>query len=227
MDTNGITLTAHIKRQPVRVQSRLIGRHNVYNILGALATAHGLGLGIEPTVLGIERLQGVPGRFERVDGGQPFSVLVDYAHTDDALRNVLQAARGIATGRLLVVFGAGGDRDRAKRSRMGRVAAQYADLAVITSDNPRTESPMTIIRAIERGFCEVGHTSQYRLIEDRAYAIREALRLARAGDVVVIAGKGHETYQSIGDQRLPFDDRQVATQVLQDFGYSLASPAPH
>jgi UDP-N-acetylmuramoyl-L-alanyl-D-glutamate--2,6-diaminopimelate ligase len=227
MDANGIALSVRLRQQPVIVHSRLIGRHNVYNILGVLATANGLGLGIEQTILGIESLQAVPGRFERVDGGQPFSVLVDYAHTDDALRNVLQAAHGIATGRILVVFGAGGDRDHGKRSRMGRVAAQYADLAVITSDNPRTESPMTIIRAIEKGFCEVGHTSQYRLIEDRAYAIREAIRLARAGDVVVIAGKGHETYQSVGDQRFPFDDRQIATQVLQDFGYSLASTAPH
>jgi UDP-N-acetylmuramoyl-L-alanyl-D-glutamate--2,6-diaminopimelate ligase len=227
MDANGIALTVRLRGQPVRVHSRLIGRHNVYNILGVLATANGLGLGIEQTVLGIEHLQTVPGRFERVDGGQPFNVLVDYAHTDDALRNILQAARGIATGRILVVFGAGGDRDHGKRSRMGRVAAQYADLAVITSDNPRTESPMTIIRAIERGFRESGHTAPYRLIEDRAYAIREAIRLARAGDVVVIAGKGHETYQSVGDQRFPFDDRQVATQVLQDFGYSPAPTAPH
>jgi UDP-N-acetylmuramoyl-L-alanyl-D-glutamate--2,6-diaminopimelate ligase len=227
MDANGITLMVRLERQPVRVHSRLIGRHNVYNILGVLATAHGLGLGIAPTVQGIERLQTVPGRFERVNGGQPFSVLVDYAHTDDALCNILQAARGIATGRILVVFGAGGDRDHGKRSRMGRVAAQYADRAVITSDNPRTESPMAIMRAIERGFREIGHTSQYRLIEDRACAIREAIGLARAGDVVVIAGKGHETYQIVGDQRLPFDDRQVATQVLQDFGYAPASTAPH
>jgi UDP-N-acetylmuramoyl-L-alanyl-D-glutamate--2,6-diaminopimelate ligase len=227
MDANGIVLMARLGRQPVRVHSRLIGRHNVYNILGVLATANGLGLGIGPTVQGIECLQTVPGRFERVDGGQPFSVLVDYAHTDDALRNVLQAARGIATGRILVVFGAGGDRDHGKRSRMGRVAAQYADQAVITSDNPRTESPMAIMRAIERGFREIGHKSQYRLIEDRAGAIREAIGLARAGDVVVIAGKGHETYQIVGDQRFPFDDRQVAIQVLQDFGYAPASIAPH
>ena len=227
MDAKGTALTVRLRQQHVRLHSRLIGRHNVYNILGVLATANGLGLGIDQTVLGIESLRTVPGRFEHVAGGQPFSVLVDYAHTDDALRNVLQAAQGIATGRILVVFGAGGDRDHAKRSRMGRVAAQYADLAVITSDNPRTEPPMAIIRAIERGFREIGHTSQYRLIEDRAYAIREAIRLARAGDVVVIAGKGHETYQSVGDQRFPFDDRQIATQVLQDFGYSLESTTPH
>ena len=227
MDASGIDLTVRMERHPVTVHSQLIGRHNVYNILGVLATANGLGLGIEQTVQGIERLRTVPGRFERVDRGQPFSVLVDYAHTDDALRNVLQAARGIATGRILVVFGAGGDRDRGKRARMGRVAAQYADLAVITSDNPRTEAPMAIIRAIEGGFRELGRASQYRLIENRAGAIHEAIGLARAGDVVLIAGKGHETYQIVGDERFSFDDRQIVTQALQDFGYTPTSTAPH
>jgi UDP-N-acetylmuramoyl-L-alanyl-D-glutamate--2,6-diaminopimelate ligase len=226
MDTSGLDLTVRMDRQSVPMHSPLLGRHNVYNILGVLATAHGLGLGIEQTVRGITRLRAVPGRFERVDQGQPFSVLVDYAHTDDALRNVLEAARGIASGRVFVVFGAGGDRDRGKRARMGRVAAQYADMALITSDNPRTEEPMAIIRAIEAGFREIGHTSQYRLIEDRACAIHEAIGLAQAGDVVVIAGKGHETYQIVGDQRFSFDDRQIATQVLHDWGYMPTSTAP-
>jgi UDP-N-acetylmuramoyl-L-alanyl-D-glutamate--2,6-diaminopimelate ligase len=225
MDASGIDLTARVDRQPVRVRSRLIGRHNVYNILGVLATAQGLGLGIEQTVRGIERLLRVPGRFERVDAGQPFSVLVDYAHTDDALRNVLQAARGITTGRVIVVFGAGGDRDRGKRLRMGRVAAQHADMTIITSDNPRTEAPMAIIRAIEAGFRDIGHASQYRIIEDRAGAIHEAIGLAQADDVVVIAGKGHETYQIVSDKRFAFDDRQVAVQALQDFGYAPTSTA--
>ena len=215
-----------IEHQSVTVRSQLVGRHNVYNILGVLATANGLGLEIEQTVRGIERLRVVPGRFERVDQGQPFSVLVDYAHTDDALRNVLQAARGIATGRILVVFGAGGDRDRGKRARMGRVAAQHADVAVITSDNPRSEVPMAIIRAIEVGFRDIGHASQYCLIEDRAQAIYEVIGLAQAGDVVLIAGKGHETYQIVGNERFSFDDRQVATQALQSFGYTLTSTAP-
>jgi UDP-N-acetylmuramoyl-L-alanyl-D-glutamate--2,6-diaminopimelate ligase len=227
MDASGINLTVRMEPQPVTVRSQLIGRHNVYNILGVLATAKGLGLGIEQTVQGIARLRTVPGRFERVDWGQRFSVLVDYAHTDDALRNVLQAARGIATGRVLVVFGAGGDRDRSKRARMGRVAAQYSDMAVITSDNPRTEAPMAIIRAIEVGFREIGRASQYRLIEDRARAIHEAIGLAQAGDVVLIAGKGHETYQIVGDKRFSFDDRQVAAQALRDFGYTPTSTAPH
>jgi UDP-N-acetylmuramoyl-L-alanyl-D-glutamate--2,6-diaminopimelate ligase len=226
IDASGIHLSARLERQSVTVRSQLIGRHNVYNILGVLATAKGLDLAIEQTIQGIERLRTVPGRFERVDGGQPFSVLVDYAHTDDALRNVLQAARGITTGRLLVVFGAGGDRDRSKRTRMGRVAAQYADMAVITSDNPRSEEPMAIIRAIEVGVRESGHASQYQIVEDRARAIQKAIGLARAGDVVVIAGKGHETYQIVGAERFAFDDRQVAAQALQDLGYPSTSTAP-
>ncbi|MDQ3831935.1 MAG: UDP-N-acetylmuramoyl-L-alanyl-D-glutamate--2,6-diaminopimelate ligase, partial [Candidatus Tectomicrobia bacterium] len=146
--------------------------------------------------------------------------------TDDALRNVLQAARGIATGRVIAVFGAGGDRDRSKRPKMGRVAAEYADVAVITSDNPRTEPPMAIIRAIETGYLESGQASQYRVIVDRAQAIQEALGLAQVGDVVIIAGKGHETYQILGSERLPFDDRQVAMTALSGLGFAATSTAP-
>jgi UDP-N-acetylmuramoyl-L-alanyl-D-glutamate--2,6-diaminopimelate ligase len=226
MDANGIGLTARIGRQCVTLHSCLVGRHNVYNILGILATAKGLGLDPVPTIEGIQKLLMVPGRFERVDAGQPFSVLVDYAHTDDALRNILQAVRDIAAGRIIVVFGAGGDRDRGKRPRMGRIAAQYADLAVITSDNPRTEVPRAIIRAIEAGFRESGERSRYRVIEDRAEAIHEAIGMARAGDAVVIAGKGHETYQIIGSERFAFDDRQVAAQALRAFGYAMMPTAP-
>jgi UDP-N-acetylmuramoyl-L-alanyl-D-glutamate--2,6-diaminopimelate ligase len=181
----------------------------------------------EPTVQGIERLQTVPGRLQRIDQGQPFTVLVDYAHTDDALRNVLQAARGIATGRVLVVFGAGGDRDRGKRAPMGRVAAQYADLAFITSDNPRTEEPMAILHSIAAGFRDAAVATPHRLIEDRAGAIHEAINSAQVGDVVVIAGKGHESYQIVGAQRLAFDDCQIATQMLHAQGYTLPSTASH
>jgi UDP-N-acetylmuramoyl-L-alanyl-D-glutamate--2,6-diaminopimelate ligase len=224
-DARGIGLTARIDQQSIRVDSRLSGRHNVYNILGVLATAKGLGLDLERTRQGIESLHTVPGRFERVDAGQPFSVWVDYAHTDDALGHVLQAARNLGSARLIVVFGAGGDRDHGKRPRMGRVAAQYADIAVITSDNPRTEAPMAIIRAIEEGFRAAEQTSRYCVIEDRVLAIREAIRLAREGDVVVIAGKGHETYQIIGHERFGLDDRQVAAQALQELGYTLTSTA--
>jgi UDP-N-acetylmuramoyl-L-alanyl-D-glutamate--2,6-diaminopimelate ligase len=138
----------------------------------------------------------------------------------------LQAARGVATGRVIAVFGAGGDRDRGKRPKMGRVAAEYADIAVITSDNPRTESPMAIIRAIEAGYLESGQTSRYHVIADRAQAIQEAISLAQAGDVVIIAGKGHETYQILGNERIPFDDRQVAMTALSGLGFAAASTAP-
>jgi UDP-N-acetylmuramoyl-L-alanyl-D-glutamate--2,6-diaminopimelate ligase len=226
MAANGMTLTVRLGQQAWRVCSWLVGRHNVYNILGVLATANGLGLGLEETIQGVQQLRAVPGRFEPVDSGQPFGVLVDYAHTEDALRNVLEAARGLTSGRVIVVFGAGGDRDPGKRSRMGQVAARCADLTVITSDNPRTECPMVIIRAIELGFREIGPVSAYSLNEDRRSAIYQAIGWARPGDVVVIAGKGHEAYQIVGDQRFPFDDREVAREALGAHGYTLTSTAP-
>jgi UDP-N-acetylmuramoyl-L-alanyl-D-glutamate--2,6-diaminopimelate ligase len=224
MDARGIALHAKVPGQLVELRSRLIGRHNVYNILGALATASGLGMDLGRAIQGIESLAAVPGRFERVDVGQPFGVLVDYAHKPDALRNVLIAARGIATGRLIVVFGAGGDRDRGKRPHMGQLVAEYADVAVITSDNPRSEAPMDIIREVEAGYTAAGGAAAYRAVEDRRRAIYEAIALARAGDTVVIAGKGHETYQIIGTQRFPFDDRQVARQALQALGFRRSPP---
>jgi len=219
MDPRGIALRAKVRGQIVELRTRLIGRHNVYNILGTLATAHGLDMELERAIQGIADLIAVPGRLERVDEGQPFSVLVDYAHTHDALRHVLRAARGLTSGRIIVVFGAGGDRDRGKRPHMGRVAAEYADLAVITSDNPRTESPLDIIAAVEAGYTAADRAAQYHVVEDRWRAIHEAIGLARAGDTVVIAGKGHETYQIIGTRRFPFDDRQVARRALQALGY--------
>jgi UDP-N-acetylmuramoyl-L-alanyl-D-glutamate--2,6-diaminopimelate ligase len=200
-----------------------VGRHNVYNILGVMGLASGLGLDIGQAIRGIEGLVAVPGRFERVDAGQPFSVLVDYAHTPDALRNVLTAARDMSTGRLLVVFGAGGDRDRSKRPAMGRIAAEYADVALITSDNPRTEAPMEIISAIEAGYRKAAGQGVYHVIEERSQAINKAIALAHAGDVVVIAGKGHETYQVVGERRYAFDDRQVARQALQARGFAPAT----
>jgi UDP-N-acetylmuramoyl-L-alanyl-D-glutamate--2,6-diaminopimelate ligase len=224
MDARGIALRARVPGQLVELRSRLIGRHNVYNILGALATASGLEVDLGRAIQGIESLAAVPGRFERVDVGQPFSVVVDYAHKPDALRHMLIAARGIATGRLIVVFGAGGDRDRGKRPHMGQLVAAYAEVAVITSDNPRSEAPMDIIREVEAGYTAAGGAAAYRVIEDRRRAIYEAIAVARAGDTVVIAGKGHETYQIIGTKRFPFDDRQVARQALHALGFR-RSPA--
>jgi UDP-N-acetylmuramoyl-L-alanyl-D-glutamate--2,6-diaminopimelate ligase len=164
-------------------------------------------------------LASVPGRFELVRAGQAFRVVVDYAHTDDALRRVLQAARQITSRKVIVVFGCGGDRDRTKRPLMGEAAALESDLAIVTSDNPRTEDPMSILREIVPGLKKVGARAgeDYHIIADRREAIRFALQNAVAGDTVLIAGKGHETYQIIGTQVLPFDDRAVARELLHEF----------
>src|SRR3972149_3134789 len=168
---------------------------------------------------GISELRHVPGRCERVEEGQEFGVMVDYAHTPDALGRVLEMARECCPGRLIVLFGCGGDRDRAKRPLMGEVALRLADFTVITSDNPRGEDPQQIIQEIEAGAKKGGGPGRgYVIISDRAMAIREVLSLAQRGDVVVIAGKGHETYQILEDRTIPFDDRQVAREALRELG---------
>jgi UDP-N-acetylmuramoyl-L-alanyl-D-glutamate--2,6-diaminopimelate ligase len=197
----------------VRVISRLRGTFNLYNCLGAFAAAREVGLDDASITAGIGALTGVPGRFDPVDAGQPFPVLVDYAHTPDSLANVLEAARGLASGRVIVVFGCGGDRDRGKRPAMGQVATRLADLTVVTSDNPRTEEPTAIITEIEEGARRGG--GAFVLEVDRRVAIRMALGEAGPGDVVVIAGKGHETGQEFGDRTIPFDDRVVASEELE------------
>lgn len=164
----------------------------------------------------IEEHRGVSGRFELVDEGQPFSVVVDYAHTPDGLKNVLEAARDIARGRVICVFGCGGDRDRKKRPIMGEIAARLSDYCVVTSDNPRSEEPSAIIGEIEPGLKRGGKMrGQYAAEPDRRSAIGIALEAARAGDVVVIAGKGHEPYQIFGDRTVHFDDREVARELLK------------
>jgi UDP-N-acetylmuramoyl-L-alanyl-D-glutamate--2,6-diaminopimelate ligase len=163
----------------------------------------------------------VPGRFEAVRAGQPFTVLVDYSHTPDSLENALRAARGVAAGRLLCVFGCGGDRDRGKRPLMGEVASRLADLAVVTSDNPRTEDPVAIIEEIRAGV----HPERTILEPDRRAAIGLAVEEASSGDVVLIAGKGHERGQIIGREKIPFDDREVALEALRRVGYDAADAA--
>ena len=193
------------------IRSPLRGRFNVENCLAALATARALGISDPVAVRGIEALRGVPGRVEAVDAGQDFLVMVDYAHTPDSLENVLRTARSLTEGRVIVVFGCGGDRDRAKRPLMGRAAAANADLTVITSDNPRSEDPEAIIREIEPG----ASGGVYVIESDRRTAIRAAVAEARTGDVVVIAGKGHETYQELADRTIAFDDRAVAFEEIR------------
>jgi UDP-N-acetylmuramoyl-L-alanyl-D-glutamate--2,6-diaminopimelate ligase len=192
------------------------GTYNVANALLALAMLDAVGVGVEdaaPAVAGAV----VPGRMERIDEGQPFNVLVDYAHTDDALRNLLETARPIASRRLITVFGAGGDRDRTKRPLMGMVAARMSDIVVITSDNPRTEDPERIIEEVKRGTTSETRQSRAEVltIVDRREAIETAIKRASPGDVVLIAGKGHEKYQDVGGRTFPFDDVAVAREALE------------
>jgi UDP-N-acetylmuramoyl-L-alanyl-D-glutamate--2,6-diaminopimelate ligase len=203
------------------VESPLIGRINVCNILAACGV--GLSFDIPPETIarGIAALPAVPGRFERIDEGQPFMVVVDYAHTDDALRNVIAVARGLNPKRVITLFGCGGDRDRTKRPLMGQVAAESSDFVVLTSDNPRSEDPLAIMNDALVGIrrVDVPH-----IIEpDRATAIARALREAREGDIVILAGKGHETYQVLKDRTIAFDDRAVARKVLNGYGYHQAA----
>jgi len=202
------------------VESRLVGEHNVYNMLAAVGV--GLHEQVSPEAIraGIRSVVNVPGRFERVEAGQGFTVVVDYAHTEDALARLLATAQALKTGRIITVFGCGGDRDRGKRPRMGRVAAQQSDLVFLTSDNPRSEDPMAIIAEVEAGLREALDPARgrYRVVADRRQAIEAAVREAKPGDMVLIAGKGHEDYQIIGGTRVHFDDREVACEAIRKGG---------
>jgi UDP-N-acetylmuramoyl-L-alanyl-D-glutamate--2,6-diaminopimelate ligase len=218
----GLEFDVQNGKQKFRVRSGLIGKINVYNILAACCAGLSYGLAPEVIVQGIAACPAVPGRFERVDEGQPFMVAVDYAHTDDALRNVISVARGLSPNRIITVFGCGGDRDRTKRPLMGQAAAELSDFVIVTSDNPRSEDPLAIINDALVG---VRRRDTPHLVEpDRAAAIHRAIMEARPGDAVLIAGKGHETYQILGDSVIPFDDRQVARDVLRSFGYRREQP---
>jgi len=198
------------------VHSPLVGFFNVSNLLGAIGALIALGLTPDEAARGVSALEGVPGRMERVDLGQSFAVIVDYAHTDDALRNLLDTLKSLQPKRLITVFGCGGDRDRSKRPLMGSVAAQRSDLVIATSDNPRSEPPQGILDEIAQGF--KNHTTPFKLIVDRREAIEVALRAALPGDIVAIAGKGHEGTQTIREKKLPLDDRLVAKEILKALG---------
>lgn len=213
---DGARLALSAWGRPMALQTRLIGRSNASNVAAAAAAALALECPARAVEAGIAALPGVPGRLESVNAGQPFSVFVDYAHTDDALMNTLNTVRELKPARLLVVFGCGGDRDRTKRPLMGAAAARLADLAILTSDNPRTENPLAILADVEKGIREVTtDAARYRVEPDRREAIRLALAEAAEGDAVVIAGKGHETYQILRERTLPFDDREVARELLR------------
>ena len=214
----GLDFEIRTPRGVVHVRSKLVGKPNVYNILAAVGTALELGVSIEAVEDGLQRLAGVPGRFEVVSSeADEVTVVVDYAHTDDALRNLLETARPMATRQLITLFGAGGDRDRTKRPLMGMVAARLSDVVVITSDNPRGEDPARIIEEVKRGADAETRQSNASIVTevDRREAILQAVRNAGAGDVVLIAGKGHEKYQEVGGRRLPFDDIEVAREALE------------
>ncbi|XEC96866.1 UDP-N-acetylmuramoyl-L-alanyl-D-glutamate--2,6-diaminopimelate ligase [Paenibacillus tarimensis] len=218
-----ITITAkgtsfHVKtfRGEADIHLRMVGKFNVYNALAAIAAGLIEGIPLDKLKESLEQVQGVPGRVEAVDAGQPYAVIVDYAHTPDGLDNVLRAVKEFAARKVLCVFGCGGDRDRTKRPLMGQIAAKHADYIIVTSDNPRTEDPDLILKDIEAGLredCVDG--SRYELIADRREAIQKAVEMASPGDVVLIAGKGHETYQIIGRNTIDFDDRLVAKEVIR------------
>jgi UDP-N-acetylmuramyl-tripeptide synthetase len=217
-----------VNRQSSIVKTSLLGLYNISNCLAAAGLCLAAGLDLETIAAGLSALQTIPGRLEKLDWSGDFSVIIDYAHTDDALKNVLSTLKPLCNGKLRVVFGCGGDRDRTKRPRMAKVAEQFADFIIVTSDNPRTENPNDIIEEIIAGFekglpvrsTEVRNT-QYairntRIIEpDRKKAIALAIESAEKDDILLIAGKGHETYQIIGTQKFDFSDKQIAQKCLQ------------
>jgi len=215
LDREGMRFNVRVGDQSLSVSSGLIGRHNVYNLLAAMGVAEAMTLPREISLEALAKSPPVPGRLENIDMGQPFNVVVDYAHTADALENVLTTLREITPGRILLTFGCGGNRDASKRMKMGEVAARLADCTVITCDNPRKESPAAIAAQIEAGYRSVRDEGT-RTILDRHAAIHHVIRQAKPGDTVLIAGKGHETFQELHDSVIPFDDRRHAAEILQD-----------
>lgn len=216
---DGLRLRVATPQGEVEIRSKLVGEFNASNVLAAVGVGLGQGFDLPAIAQGIEACRAVPGRFEIVREGQSFLVAVDYAHTDDALRNLISSARRIAPvgGRIITVFGCGGDRDRAKRPLMGAAAGELSDRVILTSDNPRNEDSMRILADTEVGLQRVD--ADYSRQPDRRKAIAKAFSEAGAGDIVLIAGKGHETYQQVGEERLPFDDRETARELLQELSH--------
>jgi UDP-N-acetylmuramoyl-L-alanyl-D-glutamate--2,6-diaminopimelate ligase len=214
---DGLRFDLDWKGGTYKIESALAARVNVHNILCAFGMAVSLGIEPEAAQAGIAACKTVDGRFERVDAGQPFAVIVDYAHTDDALRNTLETARALKPKRIITVFGCGGDRDRTKRPLMGQAAGELSGLVVVTSDNPRSEDPLAIINDILVGLRRTD--APHYLEPDRSRAIRRAISAAGPGDLILIAGKGHETYQILKDRTIDFDDRAVALSILEELGY--------
>ena len=215
---DGLTFVAHTPNGKVHVMSRLVGRINVYNLLAAIGAAQALGLSNEVIENGIGNLESVSGRFQRIDLGQPFLVIVDYAHTDDALDNLIRTARELnPKGRIITLFGCGGEKDRTKRPVMGEVTGRLSDLTILSSDNPRSEDPLKIISDIVVGLQKTA--GKYLIEPDREKAIQMAMDEARSGDIVLLAGKGHENHQIVADRTFEFDDREVARRALRERGF--------
>ncbi|MGA2070668.1 MAG: UDP-N-acetylmuramoyl-L-alanyl-D-glutamate--2,6-diaminopimelate ligase [Sedimentisphaerales bacterium] len=215
IDGSGTAFTIQYQGQSIRVKTPLLGRFNVANHLAAAGLCLAAGLDLKTIACGLSALDAIPGRLENVKPDAPFTVLVDFAHTDDALDNVLSTLKPLSKARLIVVFGCGGDRDKTKRPRMAKVVEKYADLAIVTSDNPRTENPDYIISQIVAGFKDPG-SPKIKIEPDRKKAIALAIESAQKNDVVIIAGKGHENYQIIGKQKFPFSDQQIALNCLKN-----------
>ena len=213
--TYGIKDNADIMDKDIKVKPKLIGRHNLYNILAAFAWAEEEGIDLEVIKSALHKFNFVPGRLERIDFSGNFSVFVDYAHTEDALGNVIKALRHLKPNRIIVVFGCGGERDRKKRPKMARVVSTLADFAIITNDNPRSEDPQKIIEEIKKGM----KNDNFFVIPERFEAIRKSLSLAESGDIILIAGKGHENYQILKDKVIPFDDREAVRECLKSLNY--------
>jgi UDP-N-acetylmuramoyl-L-alanyl-D-glutamate--2,6-diaminopimelate ligase len=211
---DGTDLALRTPAGEAQFRLRLIGRPNAYNVMAATGAALSLGMDLEKIRIGVEALEGVPGRMERVDAGQDFTVIVDYAHSPDSLENLLKTVSQLPHRKRITVFGCGGDRDRTKRPIMGEIAVNGSDFVFATSDNPRTENPLDILKEIEYGLRK--GPAPYEIVPDRRRAIESAISLAGTGDVVVIAGKGHEDYQIIGNQVIPFDDRKLASELICD-----------
>lgn len=207
--------TLSMAEKKIKFKVRLIGRHNIYNMLAAISWGIKEGISLNVIASGLEKFSLVPGRLERIDSQKGFSIFVDYAHTDDALKNVLGALRQLSPARILAVFGCGGDRDRSKRPKMGEVVSALADFSVITNDNPRSENPLAIIKDVESGI----RKKNYLVIPDRRKAIEKILQLAQKGDIVLVAGKGHENYQILGDKVMHFDDREEVKECLKSLNY--------
>jgi UDP-N-acetylmuramoyl-L-alanyl-D-glutamate--2,6-diaminopimelate ligase len=211
LDSYGTEFKVATAKGDITLRSHLIGRHNIYNILAVVSWALKEGIALSLIKAGMENFSLVPGRLERIRNDRGFSVFVDYAHTEDALKNVITALREVYKKKIIVVFGCGGERDKTKRPKMGRTVTELADYAIITSDNPRSEGPLTIIEDIKRGI----RKKNFCVVLERRAAIKESISLARKGDVVLVAGKGHEAYQILKSEILPFDDREVVRECLK------------